>query len=101
MVIYNVTTKVDHSIAAAWLQWLKEEYIPAMIATGCFTRAVILHVAEADDEEGVTYAVQYHGEDQERYLDYIDRFAEQMTKKAIDKWGNKFISFRTLMKVVN
>jgi hypothetical protein len=101
MIIYNVTTKVEHSIATEWLQWLRKEYIPAMIDTGCFTKAVILHITEADDDEGMTYAVQYHGENEQRYTDYLQRFAGQMAKKAIDKWGNKFISFRTLMNVVN
>lgn len=37
-IIYNVTTQADHSIAGQWLQWMKEEHIPDIIATGCFTR---------------------------------------------------------------
>ena len=101
MIIYNETCKVDHSIAAAWLRWLKEEHIPEIIGTGYFTHAVILHIVEADDEEGITYAIQYHAENKERYNKYIDNFAEGIRKKSIDKWGNKFIAFRTLMQVVN
>lgn len=101
MIIYNVTTKIEHSVALSWLQWLKEEYIPAIIATGCFTKAVILHLAEADDEEGITYAVQYHAADLSHYNNYITGFSESLRKKMIDKWGNKFISFSTMMKVVN
>ncbi|MEI2737728.1 MAG: DUF4286 family protein [Chitinophagaceae bacterium] len=27
MIIYNVTIKVEHSIADQWLTWLKEEHI--------------------------------------------------------------------------
>ena len=101
MVIYNVTTKVDHSIAADWLTWIKEIQIPGLIATGCFTNAVICHLSDADDAEGITYAVQYHAEDEQTYKRYIDEFANEMRKKSMDKWGNKFISFGTLMKVVN
>ena len=43
MIIYNVTIKVDHSIADEWKIWLMEEHIPGMIATGCFTHAIPLH----------------------------------------------------------
>ena len=101
MIIYNVTTKVEHSIVAAWFKWLQEEYIPAIINTGCFTEAIILHLAEADDEEGITYAVQYHAKDIKHYENYIEQFSDGMRQNAIDKWGNKFISFRTMMRVVN
>ena len=101
MLIYNITTKIEHSVALSWLHWLKEEYIPAMLETGCFTHAVILHLAEADDEEGITYAVQYHAENNDRYNFYVENFDDAMREKAIKKWGNKFISFRTMMRVVN
>ncbi|MEI9910771.1 MAG: DUF4286 family protein [Bacteroidota bacterium] len=101
MIIYNVTTKVEHSIAAAWLAWIKEEHIPDLIHTGCFTHAVILHLLEADDNEGATYAVQYHAESKALYDRYIEHYAEGMRKKATNKWGDKFIAFHTVMQAVN
>lgn len=101
MIIYNVTTKVEHGIAAAWLAWLKEEHIPDLIQTGCFTHAVILQLIEADDGEGTTYAVQYHAESKALYDRYIEHHAEDMRKKASDKWNKKIISFRTVMQAVN
>ena len=101
MLIYNVTTKVKNNIADEWLNWLKEEHIPDLIKTGCFTHAVILHLAEADDAEGRTYAVQYHIANKELYNCYIEQHADNLRKKTIDKWGDKFISFRTIMEIVN
>ena len=98
MIIYNVTVKVNHSIAESWIKWLKEEHIPAIINTGCFSHATILHLIEAGDEEGITYAIQYH---KELYTRYIENFADEMRKRAIDKWGDNFIAFRTVMQVVN
>ncbi len=101
MIIYNVTIKVNYSIAAAWLTWLKQEHIPDVIGTGCFNHATILHLIETDDEEGITYAVQYHAESKELYNRYIEIFADEIRKKGIDKWGNQFIAYRTVMQVVN
>jgi hypothetical protein len=101
MFIYNVTTKVDHSIQQAWLQWIKEEHIPEIINTGCFTSGTVLHLLEIDDNEGPTYAVQYIAESKALYNRYIDKFAPLMRQKAIDKWGNKFIAFRSLMQVIH
>lgn len=101
MIIYNVTIKVTHAIAKDWLVWLREEHIPDVVGTGCFTHAVILHLVEADDEESITYAVQYHAAGKAQYDDYIKKFADAMRKKGHDKWGDQFVAFRTLMEVVN
>jgi hypothetical protein len=101
MILYNVTVKVSHTIASDWLQWLKEEHIPAIIATGCFTHAVIFRLLEADDTEGITYAVQYHAESKALYNRYLEQFADAMRKKGTEKWGDQFIAFRTVMQLVH
>jgi len=101
MIIYNVTIKVSHSIEQDWLKWLKQEHIPDIIGTGCFTNATILHLYETSDDEGNTYAVQYRAESKALYNRYIEIFADEMRQKGIDKWGDKFIAFRTVMQVVN
>jgi hypothetical protein len=101
MIIYNVTIKVHESIKEHWLQWLKEEHIPDIINTNCFTHAVILRLIEVDDSEGPTYAVQYYAESKGIYNNYIENHAAQMRQKSFDKWGDKFIAFRSVMEVVN
>lgn len=101
MFVYNVTVKVDHSIAADWLHWLKEEHIPEVIGTGCFTMATILELLENADEEGLTYAIQYRAAAKEDYDRYIDLHANLLRQKSFDKWGDRFMAFRTLMKIVN
>ncbi|MBX2933390.1 MAG: DUF4286 family protein [Ferruginibacter sp.] len=101
MIIYNVTIKVHESIKTEWLQWLKEEHIPDVINTGCFTHAVVMRLVEVDDTEGPTYAVQYHAQSKGLYNNYIENHASQMRQKGYDKWGDKFIAFRTVMQVVN
>lgn len=101
MIVYNVTTKVTHTIASDWLQWMKDEYIPAMVATGCFTSGRILQLLEADDTEGLTYAIQYTTESEKLYNQYISIFAEKIKQTAFTKWGDQFISFSSVLKVVH
>ncbi len=101
MFIYNVTINVQESIKNDWLSWLKEEHIPEVIGTGCFTHAVILRLMEVDDSEGPTYAIQYHAESKSLYNNYIENHASEMRQKSFDKWGDKFIAFRSVMQVVN
>ena len=101
MIIYNVTTKVTTAIQHEWLTWLKDEHIPEILNTGCFSNAIILQLLETDDSEGPTYAIQYHSESKALYNLYIEKYAGIMRQKSYDKWGNQFIAFRSVMRVVN
>lgn len=101
MIIYNVTIKVAWPVAEPWLRWLQQEHIPGIIGTGCFTHATVLRLLEADEEEGPTYAVQYHAESKALYNEYITKYAAHWRQQGLDKWGNQFIAFRSVMQVVN
>ncbi|NCI47733.1 DUF4286 family protein [Sediminibacterium soli] len=101
MLIYNVTTKVNWEIHEAWLQWMKEKHLPDVMDTGCFTDVRLVRLLETDDSEGPTYAAQFHADSREQYQRYIDAFAPAMRKDVVDNWGANFISFRSLMEVVN
>lgn len=100
-IVYNITTKVAERVAEKWLQWMKEEHIPDVISTGCFTHAVILRLIEVDETEGPTYAVQFFAENKTFYNRYIEIFSEEKRKAALTKWGNNVISFRSVLQVVN
>ncbi len=99
-VIYNVTVKVDSGIAESWLKWLKAEHIPDVLGTGCFFDARIVQLLELDDAEGPTYAIQYSAPTMEDYQRYISNFANEMRQKSMDKWGDRFIAFRSVMRVI-
>jgi len=101
MYIYNVTIKVDHAIVREWLRWLKQEHIPEILATGCFTEATTLELLETVDDQGATFAVQYKTPRLEDYRSYLSKYAPELRQKGVEKWGNKFIAFRTFMKIVD
>jgi hypothetical protein len=100
MVVYNITTKVHASIDAAWLQWQQEEHIPEIMATGFFTAYKLFRLLEQDDSEGNTYAVQYTAHTEKQYHLYTIEQAELLRQKAFKKWGDKTISFRSVLEVI-
>ena len=101
MIVYNVTTMVNKSIIDEWIVWTKAEHIADIIATGCFTHANIFKLLEVDETDGPSFTVQYFAESKSLYNLYLDKYAPIMRQKAFDKWGNKFIAFRSLMQVVD
>lgn len=101
MIVYNVTIKVESQIAADWLYWLKHEHIPEVLATGCFSNAGTFRLLETDEHDGITFIVQYFTENKDSYYRYLKDHAAAMRQKSFEKWGDKFIAFRSLMQVVN
>ena len=101
MLIYNVTTKVDQSIADEWVDWMQQVHIPAVMASGYFEKSQLVRLLEVDEEEGPTYAAQYYTDTKASYDEYISNHAPQLRNEAIDKWGSRFISFRSLMMVIS
>ncbi len=100
MFIYNVTTKVNWNIHDAWFEWMQQEHMPALIETNCFIRYQLLKLHEQDDADGPTYIAQYFAESKALYNRYIEFFADKADKKYLDKWGDNFVAFSTLLEVV-
>ena len=100
MIIYNITTKVHNSIAADWMQWLKNIHVKEVMESDCFTEYKIVKLLEIDETDGPTFAVQFFAESKGLYNRYIEKFAGEMRKRSFEKWGDKFISIRTVMQIV-
>jgi hypothetical protein len=100
MIIYNVTTQVNWKVHEAWLEWMKSEHIPEVLATGLFTHHRLLKLIEVDETEGPTYAVQYFTSVREKYEQYINNHAKELREKVLLKWSDQVFAFRSLMEVV-
>ncbi len=100
MIVYNITMKVNHAMADEWLAWQKQEHIPEIMATKMFDDYKMYRLLEHEDDEGITFTVQYFTSSLERYHQYISIYALELRNKAIAKWGNKIAGFRSLMEAV-
>jgi len=100
-IIYNVTVQPDADIAAVWEAWMLEEHIPALLRTGCFTSARLskLDAEDAADGDAPTYSAQYSAPDRAHLDRYLADWATQMRQDGIDKFGGRFVAFRSVMKV--
>ncbi len=98
MIVYNVTVKAEHSISEEWIQWMKEIHVPELMETGCFTGYKLFRLLEQDESDGITFCAQYFCENETAYRRYIAEFAPAMREKGLQRFGNKFIAFRTLMQ---
>ncbi len=98
MIVYNVTINVDTDVHEAWLAWMKDEHIPDVMATGLFLESRIFRVL-ANDDGGITYAIQYTAADMVHYERYRDEHAPRLQAKTQERYGGKFVAFRTLLEL--
>lgn len=101
MIAYNVTVKVEASIASDWLNWQLNEHLPAIMASGLFSGYKCYRLLEMDESEAVTFVTQLSTDSLEKYQRYIQDFATELRNQAFAKWGERFIAFRTVMEAVD
>jgi len=101
MYIYNVTTNIDETIQAEWLKWMKEKHIPEMLTTGKFSNAKMSQVLINEEMGGVTYSVQYTTNSLETLQAYYKEDATELRAKSLALFKDKFVSFRTELKVIS
>ncbi|WP_456378920.1 DUF4286 family protein [Lutibacter sp.] len=101
MYIYNVTTNIDESIKNEWLKWMKEKHIPEMLATGKFSNAKMSQVLINEEMGGVTYSVQYTTNSLETLQAYYKEDASKLRKESMKLFKDKFVDFRTELKVIS
>lgn len=100
MIIYNITVKVEWSVAEDWVKWMRETHIPLVLDTRCFEKHQLVRLLQVDETEGPTYAIQYYAATLSKYDHYLQHYAPFFREQAKDKWGEKYVDFRTLMQVV-
>ena len=100
MLVYNITTKVEKEIEVSWLQWQKEEHIPEVMASGMFNDFKIYQLISQPEDDGITFIIQYFAETFANYQEYSQNFAPLLIEKAFNKWGDKFLSFKSLLQAV-
>lgn len=101
MVLYNVTVNIDDDVEQDWVEWMKEEHIPAIMKTGYFTEYRIMRMlSESPDATGNTYAVQYLANTLAEVETYLETDAPKLQKQSIIRYGTKMAAFRTVLEEV-
>ncbi|RMD72128.1 MAG: DUF4286 family protein [Bacteroidetes bacterium] len=100
MIIYNVTVKVDADVADEWLEWMRQVHIPDVMATGYFEGYKLLHLYGHDDEQGITYAIQYQCKDLDTLARYQETEAPRLQRAHAERFKDKYVAFRTILEEV-
>ena len=101
MYIYNVTIKIQPHDKEEWLSFMLNEHIPDVLATKKFSDYRVCHLLDQDENDGLTYIIQYYFNDIQNYIEYQQNFAPALQKEHTEKFRDRFVAFRTVMEVVS
>ena len=100
MILYNITLNIEEDIEEDWLQWMKKVHIPAMVDTGYFTNHRLFRLIKSG-EEGVTYSAQFEAESLSKLQQYMATHSPRLQQEHHDKFGEKVVSFRSILEQVD
>ncbi len=100
MYIYNVTINIEERKHSEWLEWMKNEHIPDMLATGKFSKALMTKVLVDEEMGGITYSVQYTTDSKNTLERYYAEDAERLRSKT-NRFAGQFVAFRTELEVIS
>ena len=79
---------------------MRKTHIPAMLATGKFSRATLVQVSINEEMGGITYATQYKCESAELLKDFYREHAPKLNKEVMTKFPNQVVIFGTELKII-
>lgn len=97
MIIYNVTVKIEKDILKDWEEWMTKAHIPDVMATNCFTDAQLRRLL-MEEEDGITFSVQYRCESMEKLHQYQTTHAARLQAEHSERYKGRYVAFRTLME---
>ena len=100
MIVYSVTVKIDLDVHDDWLDWMKSVHIPEVLNTKKFVDHRMLRILADDEQDGINYNVQYRALSMSDYFDYLNNHAPQLQKEHTERYKDKFVAFRTLLREV-
>jgi len=77
---------------------MREVHVPEVCAKGGFVHASLLRLRYPAEDEGVTYAVQYHCPTMQMLDRYLTEDAPALQVDHSLKFGNDVVAFRTILE---
>lgn len=100
MILYNITYNIDQQIEREWLRWMKDEHVPAVVATGLTMQHNTLKLLTEIENSGTTYTFQYWFQTMEDFVTYQSLHQPALQQQVAARYANKYVSFRTLLEEI-
>ena len=98
--IYNITFKVELSIADEFFKWMAEEHLIEILKTGMFDSVRLTRV-RLDENDGETFAYQFTTPSEQYLEKYLREDAAKFEEIVGKRFANKFVFFTSILELVD
>lgn len=100
MHVCNISFQVNHAIQAAWMEWMKTNFLPQLNATHCFTDTKWYQI-EVTEDQNPTYTLQLYTVNKDQLHLFHSQYAAPLLQALYSQWGEQCLYFSTNMQIVN
>ena len=100
MFVSNISFQVDPSIESAWLNLVKQSFIPSCLNTACFVEHQLYQLDLAADQPP-TFTLQLFSHTATQMAEFQEKHAETLLLSVTEQWGEQCFHFNTSMKIVH
>ena len=99
MIIYNTTFHADDSIIDEFINWIKQEYVPAALANGILIEPRLTRIFNhQEDNQGQSYSLQFRTKSLEDLSRWYKMTGNILLETIGKKFGNTVAGFSTLLE---
>jgi len=100
MLLYNLTFNVDDNIRRQWLDYMRDEWIPAVLATGLLHSPRLMQLMKSEPQ-GTSYALQWEADDMRQLKTFLQEYWPAFQQKFYDKFSHQVVYFPTTLKDID
>ncbi|MDD2437451.1 MAG: DUF4286 family protein [Massilibacteroides sp.] len=101
MIVYNTTFHLDNGIWDEGVTFLKEVYLPRASSSGFLLNPILRRVLSSDEEEGVSYSVQFHVKNVDTLNFWLENEGCALHQELAARFGTKIAGFSTLLEEID
>lgn len=101
MIIFNTTYLVSESSCEAWLEWVRNQHIPFMMSTDCFTLPQLSKVITEDPQDGISFALQFTTANLDTLTDWSRRYENSFREELSRLFGTDVLCFSTFLEIMD
>ena len=98
--LYVVFVAVHNTHREAWMEWMRDQHIPDVLATQCFSSATFVRDVDNDSDTQTSYRIAYRAHSAAAFDRYQAEFGGALREEHIELFGDVTRASRELLPVL-
>lgn len=102
MYIFNITFLISNQSFSFWNSWVRDRFIPSVIANGEFSSPQLARVhAPENEQDGISVALQFHTADKSAIERWMTTEGELLQQTCTGEFRGTVLFFTTTLEILN